>query len=572
MPFITNRMKFRLNKKRIKGDIALDEIFLDSKNLPNFNTQQFEGRLEKTIPKNSIFFLGLFFACMAIVFMIKLGNLQVVRGEAFFKKSENNTLSKQPIFADRGLIYDRKDTLLAWNTWDKADTNKFSSPARTYIAESGFGLLLGYVSSPAKDSSGNYWQDKFIGKDGVEKSYDDKLTGQNGVRITETDVSGKIQSENTVSQPKAGENIKLSIDASIQKQMYKSIASMAGSVSFSGGAGVIMDIKTGELLALASYPEYNPTTLSLGQDKKTINGYFSDKRKVFLNRAVSGLYTPGSIVKPFIAYGALAEDVISPFKQIFSNGSISIPNPYFPDKKSTFKDHGSFGYVDMERALAVSSDVYFYEIGGGYQDQKALGIVNIDKYARMFGIAEKTGVDLGGEKVGIIPTPEWKAKTFSGDIWRIGDTYNTSIGQYGFQVTPLQMARAIAGIANNGVIPTPHIRLSDASFESKKLNITVDAEKMKVVQNGMRRVVTEGTGTALNLPSVKVAAKSGTAQVGLGNTNTNSWIVGFFPYENPRYSFAVLMERGPKSASGNATQVMSEVVDYMSVYTPEYLK
>jgi penicillin-binding protein 2 len=172
-----------------------------------------------------------------------------------------------------------------------------------------------------------------------------------------------------------------------------------------------MDIKTGELLALASYPEYNPTTLSLGQDKKTINGYFSDKRKVFLNRAVSGLYTPGSIVKPFIAYGALAEDVISPFKQIFSNGSISIPNPYFPDKKSTFKDHGSFGYVDMERALAVSSDVYFYEIGGGYQDQKALGIVNIDKYARMFGIAEKTGVDLGGEKVGIIPTPEWKAKT-----------------------------------------------------------------------------------------------------------------------------------------------------------------
>jgi penicillin-binding protein 2 len=134
------------------------------------------------------------------------------------------------------------------------------------------------------------------------------------------------------------------------------------------------------------------------------------------------------------------------------------------------------------------------------------------------------------------------------------------------------MARAIAGIANNGVIPTPHIRLSDASFESKKLNITVDAEKMKVVQNGMRRVVTEGTGTALNLPSVKVAAKSGTAQVGLGNTNTNSWIVGFFPYENPRYSFAVLMERGPKSASGNATQVMSEVVDYMSVYTPEYLK
>ena len=565
-------MKFKINHKRIKGDIALDEIFLDSKNLPNFNTQQFEGRLEKPIPKHSIFILGLFFICTAFIFMFKLGSLQIVRGEAFFKKSENNTLAKQPIFADRGLLYDRKESLLAWNTWDKDDTNRFSSPTRSYITDPGFGLLLGYVSSPAKDSSGKYWQDNFIGKDGVEKSYNDRLTGENGVRITETDVSGEVQSENTVSQPKAGDNLKLSIDAGIQKQMYKSIASMASNVSFSGGAGVIMDIHTGEILALTSYPEYNPTILSLGQDKNTIDGYFSDKRKVFLNRAVSGLYTPGSIVKPFIAYGALAEDVISPLRQILSNGSISIPNPYFPDKKSVFKDHGVFGYVDMERAIAVSSDVYFYEIGGGFQDQKGLGIVNIDKYARIFGIAEKTGVDLGGEKSGIIPTPEWKAKTFKGDIWRVGDTYNTSIGQYGFQVTPLQMAKAVAGIATDGTMPVPHILLDDKSFESKKTSIPVDAEMMKVVKSGMRRVVTEGTGLALNLPSVKVAAKSGTAQVGLGNTNTNSWIVGFFPYENPKYSFAVLMERGPKAASGNATQVMSEVVDYMSVYTPEYLK
>jgi penicillin-binding protein 2 len=565
-------MKFRLSHKRIKKDIDLDEVFLDSKNLPNFNTQQFEGRLEKAIPKNSILFLGGFFAIVAFVFVFKLGTLQIVKGEAYFKKSENNTLSKQPIFADRGLINDRKDVPLAWNTWESNEKDRFSSPVRTYIKESGFGLLLGYVSSPAKDSSGNYWQDTFIGKDGVEKSYNTQLTGQNGVHITETDVSGKVQSENVVSEPKAGEKLKLSIDAGVQAQVYKSITAMAGNVGFSGGAGVIMDVKTGEILALTSYPEYNPNILSSGSDKKVISGYFSDKRKVFLNRAVSGLYTPGSIVKPFVAYAALAEDVISPFKQIFANGSISIPNPYFPDKKSIFKDHGVFGYVDMERAIAVSSDIYFYEIGGGFQDQKPLGILNIDKYARTFGIAEKTGVDLGGEKQGIIPTPEWKAKTFNGEIWRVGDTYNTSIGQYGFQVTPLQMARAVASIANGGTLLTPHIRLGDTSFDSQKVTIPIDQEKMKVVKNGMRRVVTEGTGTALNLSAVKVAAKSGTAQVGLGNTNTNSWIVGFFPYEDPKYSFAILMERGPKSASGNATQVMREVIDYMSVYTPEYIK
>ncbi len=549
-----------------------DEIFLDSKNLPNFNTQQFEGRLEKAIPKRSVFILALFFSTVAMTFMFKVGDLQIARGEAFFKKSENNTLAKQPIFADRGLIYDRNGVLLSWNTWDKSDLNKFSPPKRTYISDSGFSLLLGYVSSPAKDSSGNYWQSAFIGKDGIEKSYNQNLTGTNGVRITETNVGGEIQSENVVSKPIPGENITLSIDAGIQKQMYKSIALMAQGSSFSGGAGVVMDLKTGELLSMTSYPEYNGNILSEGKDKKTINGYFSDKRKVFLNRSVSGLYSPGSIIKPFIGYGALVEGVITPLKQILSNGSISIPNPYFPNKKSVFKDHGSFGYVDMRKAIAVSSDVYFYEIGGGFQDQKGLGIVNIDKYVNNFGISQKTGIDIGGEKEGTIPTPAWKAKTFKGEPWRVGDTYNTSIGQYGFQVTPLQMVRAVAGIANDGIMPTPHLRANDKKMEEKTTSIMIDKSMMKVIKEGMRMVVTEGTGGALNLPNVKVAAKSGTAQVGLGNTNTNSWIIGFFPYENPKYAFAVLMERGPKSASGNATRVMSEVVDYISVYKPEYLQ
>lgn len=565
-------MKFNLNKKRRQYEIAPDEIFLDSKNLPNFNTQQFEGRLEKAIPKRTVFFVGTFFTFMAVLFIWQLGILQVKKGEAYYKKSENNTLSKQPIFADRGLIYDRTGKLLVWNDWAKDNKDKFLPPERKYINESGFAHILGYVTPPAQDSDGNYWQDAFIGKDGVEKVYDTRLKGENGMRITETDVKGNVQSENIVTPPKNGENLTLSIDERVQKQLNTSIINMARSVGFSGGGGVIMDVKTGEVLALTSYPEYNPTTLSLGKDRKTINAYFSDNRKVFLNRVLSGLYTPGSIVKPFVAYGALVENVITPLKQIFSNGSITLPNPYFPNKKSVFKDHGSFGYVDMKKALAVSSDVYFYEIGGGFQDQKGLGIVNINKYTRMFGISDKTGIDLGGEKVGNIPTPEWKAKTFKGEIWRVGDTYNTAIGQYGFQVTPIQMVRAVSGIANFGTMPTPHVLLDDIAFGSKQTTLQIDTDKMKVVQDGMRQVVTDGTATALNLPSVKVAAKSGTAQVGVGNTSVNSWIVGFFPYDNPKYAFAVLMEKGPKIASGNATRVMSEVVDYMSVNTPEYLK
>ena len=432
--------------------------------------------------------------------------------------------------------------------------------------------MLGYTSAPAMDSSGYYWQDNFIGKDGVEKYYNDGLTGVNGVRITETDVSGMVQSENIVMKPEAGENLNLSIDSRIQEKMYNSISSMATNSNFMGGAGILMDIKSGEILAVTSYPEYDSNILSKGEDNKTISGYFSDKRKVFLNRSVSGLYSPGSIIKPFIGYGALVEEVITPLKVIFSNGSISIPNPYFPDKKSVFKDHGTFGYVDMRKAIAISSDVYFYEVGGGFEGQKGIGVVNIDKYSKMFGIGEKTGVDMIGEKEGNIPTPEWKAKTFNNDPWRIGDTYNTSIGQYGFQVTPMQMVRAISGIANMGEIHTPHILKDDPKFSLAVEDIPVDENKMKVIHEGMRMAVTEGTCTALNLSSVEVAAKSGTAQVGLGNTNTNSWIVGFFPYKNPRYAFALVMERGPKAASGNATRVMSEVVDYMKVYTPEYFE
>ncbi|MDD3662633.1 MAG: penicillin-binding transpeptidase domain-containing protein [Candidatus Pacebacteria bacterium] len=564
-------MTFHINHKRIKRDIDPDEIFLDSKNLPNFNTQQFEGRLEKPIPKKSIIAISLFFVLVSVIFVGKLTILQIIKGEAYFVKSENNILMKEPIISPRGLIYDRNQVLLAWNSWDKEDIDKLLPPYRSYYNKPGFGLLLGYVSSPAKDSSGYYWQDTFIGKDGIEKSYDDLLSGTNGVRITEKNVGGEIQSENIISKPIPGDNLILSIDSRIQNKLYESISGMANRANFSGGGGVIMDIETGELLAMVSYPEYDGNVLSKGKDSEVINSYFTDKRKVFLNRNISGLYAPGSIVKPFIGYGALAEEIITPFKLILSNGSLSIPNPYIPNEYSVFRDHGSFGYVDMKKAIAVSSDVYFYQIGGGFEDQKGLGILKIDEYISKFGITHKTGVDIVGEKNGVIPTPEWKAKTFNGDIWRIGDTYNSSIGQYGFQVTPLQMVRAVAGIANFGVIPVPHLNKDDTSFDSKKIIFPVDKEKMKVIHEGMRMAVTEGTATALYIPEIEVAAKSGTAQVGYGNTNTNSWIIGYFPYENPKYSFVVMLERGPKEASGNSTRVMREVIDYMTVYTPEYL-
>ena len=570
---------FKKNKlKKSTNFVAPDEIFLDSTNLQNFDLQQFEGRIEKPISKRTIIFVGLFFIVVIISFTVRLGYLQIQKGEAYYTRSQNNTLNKQIIFADRGIIYDRNKKELAWNK--KIEDNPAATspigtvfPIRSYLS-GGFSHLLGYISYPAQDKSGNYWQPEFVGKNGLEKEYGDKLKGTNGSKIIETDALGKIKSENIVNAPKRGEDLTTTVDSRIQKELFSLIKSSSErNNSFTGGSGAIMNIQNGEVLTLTSYPEYDSEVLSLGKDSKTINSYSTDKRKVFLDRAISGLYTPGSIVKPFLALGALAEGIIDPYKKILSTGSISIPNPYFPDQNTVFKDWKAHGWTDMRQSIAVSSDVYFYTIGGGFGGQKGLGIVNIEKYSRLFGIGEMTGIDLPNEKDGTIPNPEWKIKNFAGDPWRIGDTYHTAIGQYGFQVTPVQMVKATAAIANNGSLVTPHILLNDTTkILTTTKKIDVKSDDFTVVREGMREAVTDGTAVSLNVPYVKIGAKTGTAQIGLLKNKVNSWVIGFFPYDNPQYAFAIIMEKGPVTNTTGGVYVMRQILDWMHANKPEYLK
>jgi len=563
--------KFR--KKNIATEVEPDEIFLDASNLPEFDTQQFEGRIVTPIRKNALGFLGAVFFLIVIIFFWRVGVLSIARGEAYYERSVQNTLSREPIFAHRGIVYDRNQIKLAWNT-ESTDGNPL--PHRTYALLSGLAHLLGYVSYPSKDNAGNYWQEDFIGQAGAEKEFNTALAGANGLKMLETDARGKTVSENLENPPKDGENITLSVDANLEQELFQAIASFAGPGSFSGGAGAIMDVHTGELLAVTSFPEYSSEVLSDGSDREKINAYLTDPNKPFLDRAVSGLYTPGSIVKPYLAVGALNEGVITPDKQILSTGSISIPNPYFPDLKTVFKDWRVNGWTDMRQAIAVSSDVYFYEIGGGYQDQKGLGIANIDKYIQMFGITQKTGVDLPAEAAGVIPTPDWKAKFFKGDAWRIGDTYHTAIGQYGFQVTPIQMLRAVGAIANGGTLYPPTVLKQGANpgFQNapvpEKINISPDF--FQVAREGMRQAVTQGTATVLDLPYVKVAVKTGTAQVGAKNQYDNAWSMGFFPYDNPHYAFIILMEAAPTANEVGASNVMRKVLDFMQANSPQYLQ
>lgn len=555
-------------------EIDPDEIFLDSSNLPQFDTHQFEGRIEKPISKRIIIFLGITFLFIMLVFTGKLWMLQVNEGEVYAALSENNRLLHSLLFADRGVIFDRNKTELAWNVPN--EEGAFSK--RKYSTLSGLAHVLGYIQYPLKDSSNVYYQETFVGKTGVEGFFNEELGGKNGLKIIETNALGEKQSESLLRPTQHGKNIVLSIDAKVQQALFNFIKSTSQTVGFKGGSGVLIDIETGEILALTSFPEYSPQSITDG-DAKALQQYQQNNQKPFLNRAVSGLYTPGSIVKPFLAAAALEEKVISPDTKILSTGSIAIPNPYDESKETVFNDWKAHGWVDMRQALAVSSNVYFYEIGGGFssqdgsasgvEDQKGLGIATIYKYMKIFGFGENTGIQLSPEEEGTVPNPKWKKENFADGVWRIGDTYNTSIGQYGFQVTPIQAVRAIAAVGNEGKLLTPTFVLDDTADADV---IPIDKKHFKVIKEGMRLAVTEGTAKGLNIRGVSVAAKTGTAELGSKKQFVNSWVIGFFPYEKPRYAFAVIMERGPSDNLIGALYVMRQLLEWMEINTPLYLE
>ena len=222
----------------------------------------------------------------------------------------------------------------------------------------------------------------------------------------------------------------------------------------------------------------------------------------------------------------------------------------------------------MRGALAVSSNVYFYSIGGGFKDQKGIGISNIEKYVRMFGFGAVTGMSISGEQEGVIPSPEWKAEVFEGDDWRLGDTYNTSIGQYGFQVTPIQAVRAVSALANGGRLITPTLKANEKAGGS---SLALSEDDIAVVTEGMRQAVTDGTAKGLYYTDFAVAAKTGTAELGTRKEKVNSWIVGFFPYDKPKYAFAILMEGGRSDNLIGGVSIMRKLFDFMKVNTKEYV-
>ena len=556
-------------------EIAPDEIFLDSTNLPGVDADQFEGRIARPVSRRSLIGVGIVFSLVIIAFGGRAVDLQVARGATYAAISRDNTLTSWPLFATRGLIYDRSGTPLAWN---EAQTNATSSATTTpyalrrYIDLPGFSVLLGFVRYPKQDAGGSWWRESYTGMAGIEQAFEGALAGENGSVMVETDAHLKAVQQNIETPPTPGRDLHLSVDADVQSHLYKFLWQHAQDQGFVGGAAIIMDVETGQILAMTSFPEYSDQGFTDG-DPQQIAAASGSGAAPMLDRAIAGLYAPGSIVKPIFAAAALNENLISPDKTIVSTGAISVPNPYDPGHPSLFHDWTVHGPIDMRTAIAVSSDEYFYTIGGGYAGQPGLGIGRIDTYAALFGLGQKTGIALSGEKAGVVPSIAWKAIAFPEDpAWRIGDTYHTAIGQYGFQITPIQAVRYVAAIANGGKLLTPQL-FASSTAEYRSIGIP-DAD-LEVVREGMRLGVTSQRSDAIekffNMSGIELAGKTGTAQIGAHNQWINSWSVGFWPASHPRYAFAAVLERAPAGTPSGAAPGMLPFFQWLISAHPEYV-
>ncbi len=541
--------RFKFTKKTIQDhEITPDEIFLDATNVSDFDYGRFQGRLEK--PISSKIFNGVLFSfgiIFAIIF-VQTFKLQIIQGATYAKESAQNHIRSTVLFAPRGIIVDVNGNVLVDNI-----ENTKGKVRRSYTVPV-LGSVIGYVSYPKKDTSGNYYDTIEKGITGIEAQYNSQLSGSNGTILTEVNALGHIYSQGVIMPVHEGKPLRLSIDVQYEQALANALQDVIKRNQFEGGGAVIMNVHTGAIRAIASYPTYNPNVLSNGSPAKTIAKYNNDPRHFYLDRVIQGLYAPGSIVKPFIASGALTDGIITPNTKIDDKGFIEIQDPYHVGKVFLYKGWKALGILTVRKAIAWSSDIFFYTVGGGFGSQKGLGIKRLDYWYGQFGLGEKTGIDLPNESVGLIPTPEWKNKVLH-EPWYLGDTYFTAIGQYATQVTPIQMVRATAAVANGGMLLTPTLL---AGMTPSYRRIPVTQSSLMVVREGMREGVTSALAWEVDLPYLSVAAKTGTAQVGIHNQYDNSWVEGFFPYINPQYAFAVVLGRGPSGKGEKATVVMSE--------------
>lgn len=438
---------------------------------------------------------------------------------------------------------------------------------RHYIDGPLFSHVVGYTGlvSPGDLKTYNHFGlNDEIGKSGLEFQYDSFMRGQSGRAVIYKDAKGNELDTKTVSDPVAGGAVYTTIDAGLQRVFYNAITQQLALLDRTAGAGIAFQPQTGEILSLVSIPSFDNNTLT--------SDLFVNPTRPLFNRVVSGLYSPGSTIKPLVAFAALEERVVDPLSSIFSKGYIELPNPYNPEKPSRFVDWKAHGWVNMYSAIARSSNVYFYSIGGGFEHIVGLGIDRLKKYWSVFKLNEPTGIDLPSENSGMLPDPDAKEKR-TGQIWRIGDTYNVSIGQGDLMTTPLALLRYVAAIANGGYLVRPFIaqRIIGAdgaiirtAFVERESIALRDEQSIKEVQQGMIDAVAKEYGTAHMLANVPVscAGKTGSAQI-QNNQKVNAFVVAYCGVDlaKPDIALLVLIEDA-KEGSLNAVPVAKKVLEW----------
>jgi penicillin-binding protein 2 len=418
------------------------------------------------------------------------------------------------------------------------------SPQRNYPLGVVAPHLIGYLGEITLKQlkGGLYPQNRmgdYIGQWGLEKEWQEELGGRKGGRFLEVNALGQEVRLVNTKESVAGNNLVTTLDWKLQKVAQESLQGRSGAV-------VVLKPATGEVLAMASSPTFDPSSFNRRLSAKEWNALLTDPQKPFQNRAIQGQYPPGSTYKMITALAGLGEKVITPETQFFCNGALPFGNRLFHCWRS-----GGHGAVSLHKAIVQSCDVYFYNVG------MRVGVDRLAQYAQLLGLGQPTGIPLFSEKAGLIPTSAWKLRRFK-QPWQPGETLSLAIGQGYNTVTPLQMARMTAALANGGFLFRPSLvkRLVSPrgevirEFQPQKVKeLRLNPDHLERIRQGMAGVVNEpgGTGRAARIWGIVAAGKTGTAQVvGLGKKGgkDHAWFVAFAPLEVPELAMAIVVEHG----------------------------
>lgn len=457
--------------------------------------------------------------------------------------------------------------------------------ARKYTDGGPLSHILGYLGpiSPDALSQAEYKQkiekdgytinDK-IGAAGLEDTYESVMRGRPGRQMYEVEASGREVGTLRVERPEPGHNLVMTIDLDLQKSVTEIL--QEGLYHGNVGVAIVSDAKTGEILTLVSLPGYDNNVFGDDSREDDLAALLKDPEQPFFQRAIAGNYPPGSTFKLVTGLGALQEGLASRNTIIESKGILWVPHDFYPGHRQPFPDHSVLGKLNYLQAIANSSNIYFFYLGGGYEPEGFVGLGNerLARYARMMGFGSPTGIDLPGETAGLIPDEDWKVQKV-GEKWVKGDTYNMSIGQGYVESSPLQVHGMTMAIANMGRVLRPRVVRQIVDSDGNVLS-TASPDVMRTLDVEQRHIVATIEGMELGfsgpllrdykIPGLRVAGKTGTAEYGQatnpqGELPTHGWFTGFAPVDDPKVVVTVFVERG--SSTRDSAPIAARIIRHI---------